>query len=371
VIVRIVITGSRGFLGANLLVRLRKLEALDVHVVTHQQSRAELKHALSRADFVFHLAGVNRPTDEQEFTSGNAEFTRLICAALKECKRAAPIAFASSTQADLSNEYGRSKLAAERVLVNYSAETGAKVYIFRLPNVFGKWALPNYNSVVATFCHNMARGLPITIHEHQAKLRLVYIDDVVDAFVKTMHERHLDEYCTVGPVYDVTVGELAELLQNIASGRKSPTLPSVQSGLCRALYSTYLTYLPVEEFSYALKRHSDHRGTFVEFLKSTGCGQISYFTANPGITRGGHYHHSKTEKFLVVQGIARFRFRHIVTGKRVEVISNSCESRVIDVVPGWTHDVTNIGSEELVVLVWANEIFDPHRPDTEAEKVDN
>jgi UDP-2-acetamido-2,6-beta-L-arabino-hexul-4-ose reductase len=363
----IVVTGGDGFIGRNLRVHLAELGHTEVISLDLGTTDAELLAALATADFVFHLAGVNRPEDDREFHVGNVEMTARICAGLEGSGRRVPLVLSSSTQADRDNPYGRSKRAAELEVERYAVATGSSVFVLRLTNVFGKWARPNYNSAVATFSHNLASGLPITIDDGDAALHLVYIDDVVMAM-----SRLLDPAGTppgrvdVEPIYATTVGEVAAILRSCAAVRVTNVVPPVGVGLTRALYATYLSYLPPSEFSYALARHTDPRGTFVEMLKTPTCGQFSYFTAPPGVTRGEHYHHTKTEKFLVVKGTAQFRFRHIVTNESRELHVDSDAARVVETVPGWAHNITNVGSEEMVVMLWASEIFDPTRPDAHA-----
>jgi UDP-2-acetamido-2,6-beta-L-arabino-hexul-4-ose reductase len=367
---RIVITGADGFIGANLRIRLREIGHHDVVSITRASTHEDLIATLGAADFVFHLAGVNRPKVESDFVSGNQEFTERLCDALAASGRRTPVVFSSSTQAALDNAYGRSKLAAEDALLRYSRQTGAPVYLFRLTNVFGKWARPNYNSAVATFCYNVAHSLPITVNDPAAKLRLIYIDDVADAFLQCLTAPkpgggHLD----AGPVYETTVGEVADIVRGFAESRVSLLSPPVGTGLVRALYSTYVSYLPVASFAYRVPQHGDPRGTFMEVLKTPDCGQFSYFTAHPGVTRGEHYHHSKTEKFVVIRGKARFRFRQIETGETCAIVVQGGEGHIVETVPGWAHDITNVGDDELIVMLWANEIFDRARPDTIAMKV--
>lgn len=367
---RIVVTGADGFIGRNLRVRLRELGHADVVAVTRATPPAALAEAVRGAGFVFHLAGVNRPQDPAEFDTGNAGFTGALCDALAAAGCAAPVVYASSTQAALDNAYGRSKKAAEDRLQRHAAATGAPVQLFRLTNVFGKWSRPNYNSAVATFCHQVARGLPVTVNDPAAPLRLVYVDDVVAAFVARLGEPAASgSQVEAGPVYETTVGELAQTLQGFAASRESLVTPRVGTGLVRALYATFVSFLPPERFDYTVARHADPRGVFVEMLKTPDCGQFSYFTAHPGVTRGGHYHHSKTEKFLVIRGTAHFGFRDIETGQTHELVTHGGEGRIVETIPGWTHDITNIGDDELIVMLWANEIFDRERPDTVAMKV--
>jgi UDP-2-acetamido-2,6-beta-L-arabino-hexul-4-ose reductase len=284
---------------------------------------------------------------------------------------------ASSTQAALDNPYGQSKQAAENALRTYAASTGAATYVFRLTNVFGKWAKPNYNSAVATFCHNIARGLPIAVNAPAAPLCLVYIDDVVQAMVECLDGKVSADpefgaaFAFAGPVYATTVGAVADQLREFAGSRATLLTPPVGTGLVRALYSTYISYFEPSAFSYEVPRHGDPRGVFVEMLKTPDCGQFSYFTAHPGITRGEHYHHSKTEKFLVIKGTARFGFRHIITGETYSLVTHGGEARIVETVPGWTHDISNIGDDEMIVMLWANEIFDRQRPDTVSMKVES
>jgi UDP-2-acetamido-2,6-beta-L-arabino-hexul-4-ose reductase len=242
------------------------------------------------------------------------------------------------------------------------------VHIFRLPNVFGKWCKPNYNSAVATFCHNIARGLPIQVNDTAASVTLVYVDDVIARFVQLMDgaDAATDAvgFATVAPQYSITVGELARQIQTFKDSRSTLVTERVGTGLVRALYATYVSYLPVEEFKYTVPQYADPRGVFAEMLKTPDCGEFSFFTAHPGITRGGHYHHTKTEKFLVIKGQARFKFRHMETGQVHELCTSGDVSTIVETVPGWTHDITNIGADEMVVMLWANEVFDRERPDT-------
>jgi UDP-2-acetamido-2,6-beta-L-arabino-hexul-4-ose reductase len=281
-----------------------------------------------------------------------------------------PLVLASSTQAERDNPYGRSKLAAEEAVQALAQETGNPCVIFRLPGVFGKWCRPNYNSVVATFCNNIARDLPIQINDPSASLRLVYVDDVVTALLAALNAPTSGcVQAQVEPEYKVTLGELANKIRAFNDGRSTLMMERVGTGFVRALYATYVSYLPSERFSYEVPQHADPRGVFVEMLKTPDSGQISYFTAHPGITRGGHYHHTKTEKFLVIKGEALFRFRHLLTNELVELRTSGDTPQVVDTIPGWTHDITNVGDDEMVVMLWANENFDRQKPDTVASKV--
>jgi UDP-2-acetamido-2,6-beta-L-arabino-hexul-4-ose reductase len=378
---RIVITGADGFIGTNLRMRLVEVGQADVECITVDTPADAVHAALRQADFVFHLAGVNRPQDPAEFATGNAGLTKDTCAALAAAGRHAAVVLASSTQALQDTPSGRSKLAAEEAARCYGAASGAAVHVLRLPNVFGKWCRPNYNSAVATFCHNIARGLPIRVNDPAAPVTLVYVDDVLDCFVRLLGEnRHCEEVrrsnpkgidchashsmTEVAPQYTTTVGELARIVQSFKDSRTTLMAERVGTGLARALYATYVSYLPVEAFAYPLVQHADPRGMFAEVLKTPDCGQFSYFTAHPGVTRGGHYHHSKTEKFLVIKGQARFKFRHMQTGQTHELLTSGAKPEIVETVPGWTHDITNMGTDEMIVMLWANEVFDRDRPDT-------
>jgi len=369
--VRILVTGADGFIGKNLCLRLREQGYSDgILPVKRDTSAKVLREYAAAADFAFHLAGVNRPRDHSDFVEGNVDFTAALCAAFAGRGRQVPIAFTSSIQATFDTPYGRSKRDAETVLRRYAAATGAVLYVMRLPNVFGKWAKPRYNSVVATFCHNIARNLPIHIHDALAAVKLVYIDDVVERLVGLLGTPSIaGDFVDVGPVYESTVGDLAATLQTFVDSRRSLVIPAVGTGFLRALYATYVSYLPPASFAYEVPRHGDSRGIFVEMLKTADSGQFSYFTANPGVTRGEHYHHSKTEKFLVVTGTALFRFRNMDTGETHEVAAVGGDGRIVETIPGWAHDVTNVGDGELAVVSWANEVFDRGRPDTVRMKV--
>ncbi len=364
----IVITGADGFIGKNLKLRLAELGHADVLGITRSSPPQAAQQALAAASFVFHLAGVNRPQDPEEFATGNAELTQAVCDALSSAKNCVPLLLASSTQALQDNPYGRSKLAAEIAVRSYGAATGAPVHVIRLPNVFGKWCKPNYNSAVATFCHNIAHGLPIQVNDPTAPVTLVYVDDVVERFVQLMNGAdavvNAEGFVGVAPQYSTTVGSLALQIQAFKDSRSSLISERVGTGLARTLYATYVSYLPVDLFAYSVPQHADARGVFVEMLKTPDAGQFSYFTAHPGITRGGHYHHTKSEKFLVIKGKARFRFRHMQTGQTHELETTGDKPEIVETVPGWTHDITNIGVEEMVVMLWANEIFDRAKPDT-------
>ncbi len=371
---RVLVTGANGFIGKNLLVRLSELPDITVSTFVRGDDAAKLPALVANADCVVHLAGENRPVDGAAFAQVNTGLTQVLCEALaaeyQSSGRQLPLVLASSTQAERDNPYGQSKLAAEKAVQELCAVTSHPAIIYRLPGVFGKWCKPNYNSVVATFCHNIARDLPIQINDPAARLQLVYVDDVVSSFITALGARLTGlKRGEVAPLYTTTLGELAHQIHAFGDCRTSLISERVGGGLVRALYATYISYLPNERFAYEVPQYADARGVFVEMLKTPDSGQFSYFTAYPGVTRGGHYHHTKTEKFLVIKGQALFRFRHLLTQERYELRTSGETPVVVDTIPGWTHDITNVGMEEMVVMLWANENFDRQKPDTVASEV--
>ena len=367
---RVLVTGANGFIGKNLVVRLSELSRFSVTTFVRGDDVAALPALVLQSDAVVHLAGENRPQDESAFATVNVGLTEALCDAIRVSGRKLPLLLASSTQAAHDNAYGKSKLAAEHAVQSLADTTSCPAVIFRLPGVFGKWCKPNYNSVVATFCHNLARDLPIQIHNPSASLNLVYVDDVITAMIAALDEPVAGTtQGTVSPQYTTTLGELADQIKAFGNCRTTLLTDRVGTGLVRALYATYVSYLPNERFAYDVTAYADPRGVFVEMLKTPDSGQFSYFTAHPGVTRGGHYHHTKTEKFLVIKGSALFRFRHLLTNEVVELTTTGEKPQVVDTIPGWAHDITNVGDDELVVMLWANENFDRAQPDTIAAKV--
>ncbi len=361
---RVLVTGSRGFIGKNLCLRLEEMPDVCVLRFDRDDPPELLAQRIAQADVVVHLAGENRPRDPADLVRGNAELTAALCEAIRLGGRTVPLLLASSIQATLDNPYGRSKRAAE-VAAEGLAATGNPVVVYRLPGVFGKWCRPDYNSVVATFCHNIARDLPIRIDNPAAIVRLVYVDDVINSFIADLAAAP-EGVCfrEVAPVHAVGLGELAAQIRAFRSCRDNLVIERVGAGFVHALYATYVSYLPPTQFSYRLPLHADKRGVFVEMLKTADSGQFSFFTSLPGVTRGSHYHHSKSEKFLVIKGRALFRFRHVLTGERHQIETEGGCPEVVETVPGWTHEVTNVGEDEMVVMLWANENYDPARPDT-------
>ena len=362
---KVLITGADGFIGKNLSFAFEQV-GVETFSFGRTDNISSLKLALSKADWVFHLAGVNRPKDKEEFQVSNVQLTEELCSILHSNNKKTPIVFTSSTQVALKNDYSLSKLKAEKALQDLSIRNGNRIFIYRLPNVFGKWARPNYNSVVATFCFNAVHGLPLKIDNKNTKITLAYIDDVVEDFISLLDGKGSPQYPFVElkQTYSSSLGDLAKLIFEFQNSRKLLHVERVGGGFKRALYSTYLSYLTPCDFKYGLANHSDSRGSFVEILKTKDLGQISFFTAGPGVTRGGHYHHTKSEKFLVVKGNAKFRFRSIDTDEYYEVFSSEDKPEIVEIIPGWVHDITNIGDTELICVLWASELFDPKKPDT-------
>ena len=364
---KVLITGANGFIGRNLSLRLKELKKYQIEKFVRGDSLATLPEIVKRVDVVVHLAGENRPADQKDFLITNVNLTQTICEAIKASGKDVLMIFTSSAQADMDNPYGNSKKLAEKLIHNL---LGSSV-IYRLPGVFGKWCKPDYNSVVATFCHRIANGAPISINEPSTILKLNYVDDVVQEIISVIEggAQVGPRFGSVVPSYTITVGELADQLYRFKNSRESLVTERVGIGLVRALYSTYVSYLSPSAFSYGVISHRDERGVFVEMLKTIDNGQFSYFTALPGVTRGGHYHHTKTEKFLVIKGSAWFRFRQVLTNEYYEIHTSGDNPKIVETVPGWTHDITNIGEEELIVMLWANEIFNLDYPDTISSKV--
>jgi UDP-2-acetamido-2,6-beta-L-arabino-hexul-4-ose reductase len=360
------VTGAKGFIGKNLVAELKNRGYKDIFEYDADSAFEKLICYTKICDFVFHLAGVNRPLQESEFMEGNFGFTSILLDLLKKHGNKAPILMTSSVQALQDNPYGKSKKAGEDLLLRYQEEAGTKVFVYRLQNIFGKWCRPNYNSVVATFCHNIAHGLPIEIRDRSHQMNLVYIDDVVKTFISAMEGKETgakDGLYYVTDVNLITLGELADTLYSFKDSRNTQ-IPDMSDPLTKKLYSTYLSYLPRDQFSYPLQMNEDSRGSFTEFIKTPDRGQVSVNVSKPGITKGNHWHHSKTEKFMVVSGEGTIRFRKIDEGEIFEYKVSGEKLEVVDIPPGYTHNITNTGTMDLVTVMWANEIFDPDKPDT-------
>jgi UDP-2-acetamido-2,6-beta-L-arabino-hexul-4-ose reductase len=362
---KILVTGSAGFVGRNLCVALARMQDVELYAYDVDRSPSDLQAGLTNADAIFHLAGVNRPRTTDEFHVVNAGFTGEICRRLLASGRRPKIVLSSSVQAGLDNPYGTSKRAAEAAIRDYAQQSGATGVVYRLKNLFGKWCRPNYNSVTATFCHNIAHGLPIQISDPSNLVDLTYIDDVVAAFLGELTDaRPRFRMADPLPSHEISLGDLAALITGFRESRQTLRLPDFSQSFVRALHATYLSYLPADAFAYALPVKTDGRGTLAEWIKQPGLGQIFVSHTKPGITRGNHYHHTKVEKFLVVQGEATIRFRQIEGVQVVEYPVKGEEYKVVDIPPGYTHSIENVGSGDLVTLFWASEIFDPDRPDT-------
>ena len=379
----ILVTGAKGFVGRNLCAQLRNirdgkarqygdLSVGEIWEYDVENTAEELDAWCRGADFVFNLAGVNRPQDPAEFMKGNFGFASELLGALKRHGNTCPVMISSSTQAALDNAYGESKRAGEELMFSYSRETGAKVLVYRFPNVFGKWCRPNYNSAVATFCHNIAHGLPIQVNDPSVVMRLVYIDDVVEELIAALPggEHRRGDYCEVPVAHEITLGGIADLLYSFRDMRENLDVPNLGDAFTKKLYSTYLSYLPAEKFSYPLKMNMDARGSFTEIIRTADRGQFSVNVSKPGITKGQHWHHTKNEKFVVVSGHGLIELRKIGTGEKISFEVSGERMEVVEMIPGYTHKIVNLSeTEDLVTVMWANEAFDPGHPDTYFEEV--
>lgn len=362
---KILVTGAKGFIGKNLVMKLREDKNVTLYECDKDTDKLALEEYCREADFIYHLAGVNRTNDEDEFMSGNHGFTFELLELLNKHKKQCPLMLSSSIQATYNNAYGRSKKAAEDLVLGYSQKNKSRAYIYRLPNIFGKWCKANYNSVIATYCYNIARNLPITIDEPEKELRLVYIDDLIDELISLL--KNTDEnqiFREIKPFYCVTLRSISRLLYSFRECRANGYIPDISCEFAKKLYSTFLTYLPEEELCYKLRMHRDDRGAFAEFLKTEGNGQISINIIKPGITKGNHYHHTKAEKFLVVSGRGIIRLKHVISGHIMEYYPGSETLEVIDIPAGYTHSIENLGNTDMVLVIWCNEVFDKDNPDT-------
>ncbi|RGY63019.1 NAD-dependent epimerase/dehydratase family protein [Fusobacterium ulcerans] len=361
----VLVTGAKGFIGKNLVERLSRIDGIVIHQFDKENTIDEVEEYIGKIDFIFHLAGINRPENPEEFYKGNRDTIKELIEVIEKKGLEIPILVTSSIQAEKNNDYGKSKLEGEIFLREYSKRNYVQIYIYRLPNVFGKWCRPNYNSVIATWCHNIANNIDITISDRNVKLNFVYIDDVVNTFVSHLQKQEeIKKYYEIPTVYSKTLGEISDLIHSFKNNRKTLVIEKVGEEFERALYSTYLSYLPEDNFSYELTEHKDNRGAFVEILRTVDSGQFSISTSKPGITRGNHYHNTKNEKFLVIKGEAVIRFRNIYSDKVIEYPVSDKKLEVVDIPVGYTHNITNIGTGEMILVIWANELFDKENPDT-------
>ncbi len=363
----ILVTGSSGFIGKNLIEGLQKLKEIEIKKFDINDNIITLKNYLKEADLIFHLAGINRPEKVEEFEIGNVNLTQTIVDILEKLEKNTPIVFTSSIQATKNNPYGISKKKAEKILYKYSKRNRATIYIYRLPNVFGKWCRPNYNSVVATFCYNVSRGINISISDESKKIELVYIDDVIDEFIKLVSREQEDyekRYYRIKQTFKITLGELTEKIYQLRDIRKTLVVPDLSEDFMKCLHATYLSYLDKENFPYKLDLKTDQRGDLAELIKSKHFGQIFVSTSHKGIIRGNHYHNTKVEKFCVLKGKAIIKLRHIFEEEVLSFHVSGENFEVVDIPPGYTHSIENIGDGEMIVLFWANQIFDSEKPDT-------
>ena len=368
---KILVTGAKGFIGKNLITELKNRKYSDIFEYDLDTDPELLKQYTGECDFVYHLAGINRPQKEEEFMSGNYGFTSILLDNLQMNKNKAPVLITSSIQAELENPYGKSKKAGEEMLFSYAKETGSNALVYRLPNVFGKWCRPNYNSAVATFCYNIANDLEIKVNDPNVIMKLAYIDDVVNEFINSLlgYQNQVGKYCSVPITYTKSLGKIAELINSFHTGRSILTIPDMSDEFTNKLYSTYLSYLPMDSFSYPLKMNIDDRGSFTEFIKTIDRGQVSINISKPGIVKGNHWHHTKNEKFLVVSGKGLIQFRRIDSEEIINYHVSGHKLEVVDIPPGYTHNIINEGETDLVTVMWANEAFIPEKPDTYFLKV--
>lgn len=363
---KILITGAKGFIGKNLIVELKNQKYTDIFEYDIDTHTSLLELYCKDAEFVFHLAGVNRPKEQRQFMEGNFGLTLKLLDGLKKYNNKCPVMISSSIQAALDNPYGKSKKAGEDLIFAYGKETGAKVLVYRLPNVFGKWCKPNYNSAVATFCNNIAKDLPITVHDPNVMINLVYIDDVLQELINALNgkEHSSGDFCEVPQIYSVTLGEIVDLIYSFKNSRKEGSIPNLSDEFTKKLYSTYLSYIPENMFSYPLQMNVDSRGSFTEFIKTPDRGQVSVNISKPEIIKGNHWHHTKNEKFLVVSGKGVIRFRKVGFDEVIEYFVSGDKLEVVDIPSGYIHNIENLGDVDLVTIMWANECFDPEKPDT-------
>lgn len=370
----VLVTGAAGFIGRNLCATLEQDKEIEILRFGRNGTSDELAAHLKRAEFVFHLAGINRPENEAEFDEGNRGLTQELLDIMAKEGKEIPIAMTSSIQAELDNAYGRSKKAAEEALSRWAENSGSPAYVYRLPNVFGKWSRPDYNSVVATFCHNIANGLPIKINDGSTELELVYIDDVVRELVSAMNgsaNLEDDGYCYVKRNFRISLQGLADTINSFVDARDKLVVPNFEDVFKRFLFATFTSFYSPDNFGYDLKMRYDDRGWLAEFIKSNQFGQIFISRTKPGITRGNHWHNTKIEKFLVIAGEAEIKLRKVLPGEVIKYQVSGEKMKVIDIPAGYTHSITNTGSDDLITLFWADEIFNPEEADTYFLEIDD
>jgi UDP-2-acetamido-2,6-beta-L-arabino-hexul-4-ose reductase len=362
---KVLITGANGFIAKNLRVTLNKMPQIEVLEYTKSDTIEKLDDLIKEVDFVFHLAGVNRPENVGEYYEGNTNLTQILVDTITKYNKNIPILLSSSTQVGNGSDYAKSKEEAEKIIEKYSKEKNVSCFIYRLPNVFGKWSKPNYNTVIATWCYNITRDIEIKVDNLDKELTLAYIGDVAHAFIRHLYVTQSNElYFEINTVYKKTLGEIQQLLYMIRDSRKNLLIPNIAKGFERILYATYLSFLPTDKFSYKLSGHEDSRGTFYEILKTLDSGQLGISTTKPGVTRGNHYHNTKNEKFLVIKGKALIELRDIFSKEIIQYNVDGNDLEIVEMIPGYTHNITNTGDEEMVLLIWANENYDPKKPDT-------
>ena len=363
---KVLITGAKGFLGKNLVSNLKLNRDITIYEYDRDNTLDDLDYYTSNCDFVFHLAGVNRPKDNSEFMEGNFGFTNTLLDYLKKNNNKSPIMISSSIQAKLDNDYGKSKKAGEELLFKYGKDNNVDVFAYRFPNLFGKWCRPNYNSAVATFCNNIANDLPIQVNDEKTELTLAYVDDVCEELINCMNNKQTTDgiYCKVPIEYKKTLGEITKLLYSFKNNEKGIMVPSTGDEFTKKLYATYISYVPLKKMVVDLEEHKDERGVFCELVRTKEAGQVSISTTNPDIVRGGHYHNTKMERFIVVKGKAKIKFEHVITHETYEFEVSEDKLQYVTIPVGYQHSINNIGDKELVLIIWANELFDKEKPDT-------
>lgn len=370
---KILVTGSEGFIGKNLCQSLKEKQDVEIIAFDRKDDFSVIEKNIKSIDFIYHLAGINRPKDPNEFYKGNTDLTKSLCDLIKKKNLNVPILFTSSIQALRDNDYGKSKKMAEDALIEYGKNS--RIFIYRLHNVFGKWCKPNYNSVTATFCHNVVNGIDLTINDPATELELIYIDDIVAEFSNLLDgigpTKIENEYCYINPTYKITLGTLAELIKSFKESMNSIQVPETGNEFTKKLFSTYLSYVPLDEMVFTPKMNVDERGSFTELIRTESAGQMSVSVSKPGIVRGNHYHHTKMEKFIVAKGKARIKFKHVVTGEEKEYFVDDTELKIVNIPVGYTHMIENISNDEMILLIWCNELFDKNKPDTYFMEVEN